>query len=179
MDPKPLPPLLELQEIFEVTDKYPSGLLWKINPSLQGGKKAGSMAGSLAKYDNAYWRVKYKQQFYPCHRICWSLINQRLVLPTEFIDHVDLNIKDNRGDLRLVTRSQNQYNRTRKKTSSGYKWVVYTNGNLKKPWRIMMKINGKVEYFGYYSDPKEAARLADQIALEKLDLNYIRLNFQS
>jgi hypothetical protein len=179
MNPKPLPSLVELEEVFEVTDKYPSGLLWKINPSLQGGKKAGSMAGALGKNKNAYWRVKYKQISYPCHRIRWSLINKRLVLPTEFIDHVNLDIKDNRGELRLVTRSQNQYNRTRKKASSGYRWVVHTNKNLKKPWRIMMKINGKTEYFGYYADPKEAAEIANQIAIEKLNTDYIKLNFQS
>ena len=41
----------------------------------------------------------------------------------------------------------------------------------------MMRINGKVEYFGYYSDAKEAALKADKIALEKLDGNYIHLNF--
>lgn len=121
--------------------------------------------------------MKYKQKLYMCHRICWSLRNNRLVLPHEEIDHVDLNTKDNRGLLRLATRSENQYNRTRKKNKSGYRWVIYTQKKLQKPWRIMMKINGKVEYFGYFTDPEEAARVADSIALEKLDEKYVRLNF--
>lgn len=41
----------------------------------------------------------------------------------------------------------------------------------------MMKINGKCEYFGYYEDPREAALKADEIAVEKLEIDYIRLNF--
>lgn len=77
----------------------------------------------------------------------------------------------------MVTASQNQYNRSRKKNTSGFRWVVYTKTNPKKPWRIMMKINGKCEYFGYYTDAKEAALKADEIAVEKLDADYIRLNF--
>lgn len=174
---KPLPPLEELKEVFELSDKCPSGLAWKINPSRQGGKKAGSQAGSLPSKGAPYWRVKYKQQFYLCHRICWSLKNNRLLLPHEQIDHENLNSKDNRGPLRLVTRSQNQYNRTRRPNKSGYRWVIYTRKNLQKPWRVLIKINGKVEYFGYFADAEEAARFADAIALEKLDKKYIRLNF--
>lgn len=41
----------------------------------------------------------------------------------------------------------------------------------------MLKINGKLEYFGYYSNPEEAALKADQIAIERLDIDYIHLNF--
>ena len=175
--PKPLPPLSELKEIFEVTDEFPSGLRWKKNPSKQGGKRAGSMAGNLPKQGPQYWRVKYKQKLYPCHRIRWSLLNDRLVLPEEYVDHEDLNTKDNRGQLRLVTVSQNQYNRGRKKNKSGYRWVVHTKNTPSKPWRIMMKINGKLEYFGYYANAEEAAKKADAIAIEKLEINYIHLNF--
>lgn len=175
--PKPLPPLCELQKVFELSEEYPSGLAWKINPSRQGGKKAGSQAGYLPKQGPPYWRVKYKQKLYPCHRIRWSLLNNRLLLPEEYVDHVNINTEDNRGALRLVTLSQNQYNRTRKNTTSGYRWVIFTKARLSRPWRIMMRINGKVEYFGYYSDAKEAALKADKIALEKLDGNYIHLNF--
>lgn len=175
--PKPLPPLTELQEVFELTNAFPCGLLWKINPSKRGGKKQGSPAGSMAKEGPKYWRVKYKQKFYPCHRIRWSLLNGRLILPEEYVDHVNGNSEDNRGELRLVTRSQNQYNRSRKKTASGFRWVVYTKRNPTKPWRIMMKINGKCEYFGYYENPYEAALKADEIAIEKLEIDYIRLNF--
>jgi len=174
---KPLPPLEELQSVFEVTEDFPSGLIWKINPSKQGGKRAGSMAGSIPNKGPKYWRVKYKQSFYLCHRIRWSLLNNRLVLPGEYIDHVTQNSEDNRGELRIVTFSQNQYNRKRVKNKSGFRWVVHTKSRPNKPWRVMLKINGKLEYFGYYSNPEEAALKADQIALERLDIDYIHLNF--
>ena len=176
-EPKPLPSLQELQEVFALTSEFPSGLLWKINPSKQGGKKPGSMAGSMPKQGPKYWRVKYKQKLYQCHRICWSLINNRLVLPGEYVDHADRNAQDNRGKLRLVTKSENQYNRSHAKNTSGFRWVVYTKSNKIKPWRIMMKIDGKCKYFGYYENAYEAALKADQIAIEKLDVNYIHLNF--
>ena len=175
--PKPLPSLSELQEVFTVTDKYPSGLCWKINPSQQGGRKADSMAGYLPKKGPQYWRVKYKQKLYPCHRIVWSLKNNKLILPEEYVDHVDLNTKDNRGELRLVTRSQNQYNRRAFKNKSGYRWVVYSKNTPNKPWKIIMRINGKLEYFGYYSSAIEAAKEADAIAVKRLENGYIRLNF--
>ena len=174
---KPLPPLEELQEVFAVTERFPSGLIWKINPSIQGGKKAGSIAGSLPKEGPRYWRVKYKQKLYLCHRIRWSLLNNRLVLPEEYVDHVDKNSEDNRCELRLVTRSQNQYNRKRFKNKSGFRWVAYTKNRPNKPWRVMMKINGKLEYFGYYENVLEAALKADEVAFERLDIDYALLNF--
>ena len=176
-EPKLLPSFQELQEVFALTEEFPSGLLWKINPSRQGGKKAGSMAGSMPDQGPKYWRVKYKQKLYMCHRIRWSLLNNRLVLPKEYVDHLDRNSQDNRGELRLVTKSENQYNRSYSRNTSGFRWVVYTERNKNKPWRIMMKINGKCEYFGYYETAYEAALKADQIAIEKLDVNYIHLNF--
>lgn len=175
--PKALPPLEELQEVFETTELHPSGLIWKTNPSRQGGKKAKSIAGSIANKGPKYWRVKYKQKLYLCHRIRWSLLNNRILLPEEHVDHINGNSQDNRTELRLVTCSQNQYNRRPVKNKSGFRWVVYTKGHLVKPWRIVMKIKGKLEYFGYYKDPLEAALKADKIAIEKLDAAYIRLNF--
>ena len=175
--PKTLPPLSELQEIFAISNECASGLIWKVNPSRQGGRKAGTPAGGIPNQGPQYWRVKYKQKFYQCHRIRLSLLNNRLVLPEEYVDHVDGQSKDNRGALRIVTLSQNQYNRSRKVNTSGFRWVVHTNKALKNPWRIIITINGKREYFGYYADPVEAAIKADQIAIEKLGLDYIRLNF--
>ena len=175
--PKVLPPLEELQEVFALTELFPSGLVWKINPSRQGGKPAGSPAGSMSRQGPKYWKVKYKQQVYQCHRIRWSLLNNRLILPEEYVDHVNRKSEDNRGDLRLVTSSENQYNRSRKKATSGFRWVVRVKGYEKKPWRIMIKINGRCEYFGYYENACEAALKADQIALEKLNIDYIHLNF--
>jgi len=171
----PLPPLHELQTVFSLTEDHPCGLIWKINPAKQGGQKAGTPAGYSS--NEGYWRVKYKQKLYQCHRIRWSLLNDRLVEPHEFIDHVAINKSDNRMELRLVTRSQNQYNRTRKTAISGYRRVVFTKNNPTKPWRVMFKVKGKSMYFGYFADAKEAAIYADQKALEYLDPAFIHLNF--
>ena len=41
----------------------------------------------------------------------------------------------------------------------------------------MMKINGKLEYFGYYENVLEAALKADEVAFERLDIDYALLNF--
>ena len=137
--PSALPPLQELQEVFSLTEDHPSGLVWKTNPSRQGGQKAGTPAGYKTK--NNYWRVKYKQKLYMCHRIRWSLLNNRLIETHEHVDHVTINKDDNRTELRLVTKSENQYNRTRKKATSGYRRVVFTKNNPTKPWRVVFKIN--------------------------------------
>ena len=171
----PLPSLQELQEVFSLTESHPSGLMWKTNPSKQGGQKAGTPAGS--KTEKGYWRVKYKQKVYLCHRIRWSLLNGRLVEPHENIDHATIDKDDNRTELRLATKSQNQYNRTRRNATSGYRRVVFTKNNPTKPWRVLFKVNGQNKYFGYFADAKEAAVYADQKALEHLDPKFIRLNF--
>ena len=173
--PSTLPPLQELQEVFALTEDHPSGLVWKTNPSRQGGQKSGTPAGSKTKND--YWRVKYKQKLYMCHRIRWSLLNNRLIETHEHVDHVTINKDDNRTELRLVTKSENQYNRTRKKATSGYRRVVFTKNNPTKPWCVVFKINGENKYFGYFADAKEAAIYADKKALEHLDPRFIHLNF--
>ena len=94
-------------------------------------------------------------------------------------DHINHDGLDNRrGNLRLATNQQNQYNRIKTKNCvSRYKGVTfYTFPNLKKPWRATITINGKPIYLGLFKTQEEAALRYDTAAI-KFFGEFARLNF--
>lgn len=71
-------------------------------------------------------------------------------------DHINGDKLDNqRGNLRIVTKSQNQWNRKKQAGSSKYKGV-YWNKNTKR-WHVQLQMNGKKVWLGYYPTEHEAA----------------------
>lgn len=61
----PLPSIWRLYELFVLSDKYPSGLEWKVAKS---GKKPGDPVGRLNKR-TGYYMVSVDNKVYLAHRI--------------------------------------------------------------------------------------------------------------
>lgn len=82
----------------------------------------------------------------------------------EIVDHIN-NVKhDNRtSNLRLVSKSLNSYNRTKKKNASSKYFGVYTN--LEK-WQSYIKHNGKSYYVGIFEKEEDAAEAYNKKAIE-------------
>lgn len=82
------------------------------------------------------------------------------------VDHKDGDGLNNRRDnLRTCTASENQRNRKKIKSSSGYKGVcLNTVQKLRKPWQCHIKVNGKQIHLGMYRTAKQAAKAYDAAA---------------
>jgi hypothetical protein len=96
----------------------------------------------------------------------------RLILsarPNEIVDHVNGDGLDNqRANLRICTKREDQYNRPGWFKRKGYKgvWKIkkVTGRNGGKPWEAKISIDGKQVYLGSFTTPGEAARRYDKYA---------------
>jgi hypothetical protein len=93
-----------------------------------------------------------------------------------FVDHRNTDTLDNRSsNLRLATRSQNQWNRRKtKNTSSHFMGVSFYKrlGN----WTACINVAKKRIFLGYFDSEIDAARAYDQAAM-KYHGEFARLNF--
>jgi hypothetical protein len=83
-------------------------------------------------------------------------------------DHVlsGKTLDNRRSNLRLATPLQNSHNaRCRKDSRSGFKGVKIASGRG-KGFEARICIKGKMKYLGYSRDPKEAAKLYDEAAVQ-------------
>jgi hypothetical protein len=99
-----------------------------------------------------YKMVMIGRSYYSSHRIVWALCHGEW--PNGIIDHIDGNRQNNRiENLRIVTASQNQRNRT-----------VHRNGKLygtsripaSGRWRSKVTVNGKSIHLGMFATQKQA-----------------------
>lgn len=74
------------------------------------------------------------------------------------VEHRNGNPLDNRLDnLRLATHSQNMLNvRRHRDTASGLKGAYRTHKSCEKPWRSVIKANGRNHWLGYFNTAEEA-----------------------
>ena len=84
------------------------------------------------------------------------------------VDHKDRNpLNCCKGNLRLCTRAENNYNRIPNRNgTSKYKGVFYFSGKggrdrLTKPWLVQLRKEGKTYYFGYFASEYQAAMMAN------------------
>ena len=100
------------------------------------------------------------------HRFIWELHNGPI--PDGMtIDHVNNDKLDNQlKNLRLATSSQNNINKFYKtpENTSIFKGVAWNNNANK--WRVLIKINSKVQHVGYFEDEIDAAIAYDLKAIE-------------
>lgn len=92
------------------------------------------------------------------------------------VDHINHNTLDNRKtNLRVVTPSQNQFNRRKVKPNSAsrFKGVSYHEGTGK--WRARIFLNGKSKHLGLFRTQEEAA-IAYNNAARKYYGEYALLN---
>jgi len=94
------------------------------------------------------------------------------------IDHRDGDgLNDQKENLRLCTRSENQMNRgPNKNHSSVYKGVCWHKST--KKWIVHIQIDGKLIYLGLFNNDKYAAKAYDQAA-KKYFGEFAYLNFHN
>ena len=87
-----------IEELFKLSDKYPTGLEWSID---KAGYKKGDQAGKINK-SNGYYFVSIDNESYMVHRIVYYLRSG--LCPDRYcVQHSFLNrIKDNRLDLKAT-----------------------------------------------------------------------------
>lgn len=141
---------MNFKEYLKYDIKSPSGLSWIQDYSRF---KVGDVAGSLKT--NGYWKFTTGGKSYQVHRIIWELLEG--LIPSDLvIYHIDGNPGNNLiSNLRLATRTQNQFNR---KSSKGY----YFNKKHGK-WYVRVNVNGVQTYFGSYGLEEEAASKAIEL----------------
>jgi len=94
--------------------------------------------------------------------------------PGQIVDHIDGNrLNNTRANLRLVTRSQNQWNRRRQHNRSGYKGVSWHR--RKQKWYARIQVFGTRRFLGYFDTAQEAA-VAYDAAAASLHGEYARHN---
>lgn len=143
-----------VDEYFEHRD---GRLFWKkvTHPNKQ--YLVGEEAGSIHK--TGYRHVTWLGGIHKVHRLIFITVNG--YLPKE-IDHINGNRLDNRiENLREVTRSQNQYNKSRcRNNTSGYRGVSWHEKS--KAWTVRIAVAGKPIRLGYFKDLELAGLVADE-----------------
>ena len=94
------------------------------------------------------------------HRYAWQRVHGPLS-PDEHIDHMCHNTACcNVNHLRIVTHSENMYNRAgaSKNSRSGYRNVTWSKGA--KKWQVAVTKDRKQHYFGLFEDIEEAVKVA-------------------
>lgn len=109
------------------------------------------------------------------HREVMRRILGREVLPTEIVDHIDQNKMNNQRDnLRVATRSQNEANKTIwGRGVSRYRGVSWSK--QKKKWKASIQVNNKQIHLGYFTTENEAALAWNDAALDNFG-EYATLN---
>jgi len=133
----------ELKKLFEYKDGF---LIYKTRTS--NAIKIGDVVGSKQK-DGGYIQMYFNKKRVRAHRLIWIYHNGDI--PDKFqIDHINGIRHDNRiENLRLVTNTQNSYNRPKsRKSTSGYKGV-YWNIRAKK-WESKIQIDGILKHLGLF-----------------------------
>jgi hypothetical protein len=146
---KPLPPLEELNRLFELRDGV---LYWKIHISSRAPK--GSFAGTVHK--TGYVFIGYNKKLYLAHRIAYFMSTGIDPGPLT-IDHINGERADNRLDnLRLATHEENSRNRngTQSNNTSGVRGVFW-DAKMRK-WKAQVRASGKLKSIGHFSTIQEA-----------------------
>ena len=111
----------------------------------------GSLVGS--KNSKGYLQVQIDKKMYPIHRLMWLMETGNDPYPCQ-IDHKD-HCRDNNAfeNLRLVTQSDNNRNRSiASNNTSGVTGVYWDYGN----WVAQIKFNGRTEYLGSFKEKADA-----------------------
>lgn len=94
---KPMPPLWRTEELLLLSDRYPSGLEWRVKKACN---PAGSQAGRLNK-SSGYYMVSIDNVVYLAHRVVYFLRTGVDPVDTDIMHEMLNKNKDNR--LKLIT----------------------------------------------------------------------------
>ena len=90
---KPMPPIWRLNELFELSDDCPNGLIWRVN---KAKNKPGDPVGKLNK-STGYYMVSVDNEVYMVHRIVYYL-RMGIAPDAHSVQHLG-ETKDNRTPL--------------------------------------------------------------------------------
>jgi hypothetical protein len=166
----PLPDLNYLKECFVLDPSLPCGLRWSSNRPLSHFKNetmhkrwktnnSNNPSGCIS--GNGYYSSRLDKIRYQNHRIVFAIYNNSIDFQGKQIDHIDGNVLNNSPrNLRLVTASQNQFNRKKQKNNlSGHKNISFVK-KLDK-YRCAMQVDGKDIYIGLFNTVEEAIASRD------------------
>ena len=144
-----LPPLDILNDLLGYNPET-GELRWKKNRGRKA--KAGDVAGSITSYGYRY--IKVKCVGYMAHRVCWALHTNQHIPTDVCIDHINGNRDDNRAcNLRLVTYSENSYNRYQQKTTIRPGVCIHKH---RGKFAAYIHIGKKRLHLGYYNTEEDA-----------------------
>ena len=138
------------QDLFSY---YPltGNLIWKVRPK-HSSVVVGASAGCVRS--DGYLTVRFKGKDYRSHRVIWELVNGPIPEGLE-VDHINHNRSDNRiANLRLVTRTDNNRNKTREYGNvTGVTGVRFNHNG----WEVQITANNIQHYLGRFKTLFEAA----------------------
>ena len=116
---------------------------------------AGKEAGSLfTTRSNDYTQVHYNNKKYFAHRIAWAIHYGEI---PNIINHLDGNGRNNAiSNLENGTNHDNGINTRKNSCNTTGHTGVYRNKSKKKPWRVFIKVNGKMISRGAFETIDEA-----------------------
>ena len=106
-----MPEIWRIEELFKLSDKYPTGLEWSID---KAGYKKGDQAGKINK-SNGYYFVSIDNESYMVHRIVYYL-RMGIAPDAHSVQHLG-ETKDNRTPLIETYKTPNN----KKIMASGFK----------------------------------------------------------
>lgn len=128
-------------------------------------------------------KKSYGEKYYAARSLSGDiLMMHNVILPVRRgleVDHIDGDGLNNRkNNLRPATHSQNQKNRKKQKSKSGFKGISLDKRYTNKKWRVYINSNGKRINCGGYATQEDAARIYDEAA-KKYHGDFAALNFPS
>lgn len=123
-------------------------------------------AGKVYPYAIGKLKTPRDTKWMPIHRFVLERKIGRLLKKDELCDHINGNVLDNtRGNLRVASRSQNQYNKTKKYNAENHpvKGIFFEESRNK--WRATITSNKKT-LIKRFSDFEDAVTFLDKIRRE-------------
>ncbi len=140
--------MLDYDRLVELFDLYDDGCFY--NRTSRGRAKEGNRAGYLDVH--GYRRVVIDYIKYYEHHLVWFYVHGEW--PDE-IDHIDGCTWNNAPDnLRLCTRTQNNFNAKRETGQADLKGAYLDKRNLQ--WYSKIQIGGQVKLLGNHGSAEEA-----------------------
>lgn len=131
-------------------------------------RATGKVTNGIGK--KGYVEIRIKGVLYYGHRLAWFYMKGVWPVDAEGkpirVDHDNTIKHDNTWtNLRLVTNAQNAMNtKVMSTNTSGYKGVSFHE--IMGKYRATLKVKGEYVCVGYHDDPREAAILYDEAALQ-------------
>ncbi len=136
---------------------------WKSSNVRDSGNEAGTASMIRGRIQ---WMVGMNCSMFYRSIVVWAMHHGEWPKSPFMIDHKDRNpLNDRIDNLRVATRSQNQWNSViASSNTSGYKGVWWDAS--KKKWVAAIRVNGKRIYLGCFQDPSEACAAYVKAAIE-------------